>query len=189
MNKNLIEKSKILSFVLRHNPESIGLTIHEDTWAQFSDLLDLLNKNGHEISRTDIKNIVGNDIKHRFEFSKDDVYIRAAYGHSFDKATIQRIAEVPPHQLFHGTAKRFLDSIKENGLHAKERHYVHLIESVAHALENGKRYGSPVVLKIDSDAMHRAGFAFFKATDGIWLTNSVPVDYILIETTPDIFKD
>lgn len=177
MNKILTEKSKTLSFILRHKPDSIGLTLHEDAWAQLSDLLDLLNQNGKHISFDDIMSIISSDNNKRFELSEDKTRIRASYGHSLNEITVHRIPKTPPEILFHGTAKRFLDSIKVAGILSKERHYVHLTEDAHQAMAKGKRYGSPVVLRINAKGMHQGGFQFFEPIDGTWLTDFVPVDY------------
>jgi RNA:NAD 2'-phosphotransferase (TPT1/KptA family) len=32
MSKILAEKSKVLAFILRHRPDSIGLNLYEDAW-------------------------------------------------------------------------------------------------------------------------------------------------------------
>jgi putative RNA 2'-phosphotransferase len=184
MNTILTEKSKMLSFILRHKPESIGLTLYEDAWAEISDLLGLLNQRGNHISFDDVMRIISLDDNKRFELSEDKTRIRASYGHSLNEIAVHRIPKTPPDVLFHGTAKRFLDSIKTTGILPKERHYVHLTENIHQAAAKGKRYGSPVVLQINAKIMHQDGFQFFEAADSTWLTNFVPVDYFAKLGTP-----
>jgi putative RNA 2'-phosphotransferase len=80
--------------------------------------------------------------------------------------------------LYHGTAERFLSSIKQRGLLRGRRHHVHLSEQQETAAAVGRRYGKPVVLIIASDEMHKEGQLFFRSANGIWLTEHVPLRYI-----------
>jgi putative RNA 2'-phosphotransferase len=43
----------------------------------------------------------------------------------------------------------------------------------------GQRHGTPVVLVIDSQRMFDAGCLFFRSENGVWLTTSVPLVYIV----------
>ena len=40
------------------------------------------------------------------------------------------------------------------------------------------RRGKPVVLTIDSASMHNAEFPFYLSDNGVWLTDTVPVEFI-----------
>jgi putative RNA 2'-phosphotransferase len=84
---------------------------------------------------------------------------------------------MPPAILYHGTATRFLESIREQGLKAGSRHHVHLSLDVSTAVSVGKRYGKPVVLKIQAMRMHQRGFKFFLAENEVWLTDIVPAEF------------
>ena len=85
---------------------------------------------------------------------------------------------IPPHFLYHGTAERFINSIKEQGLTPKDRQYVHLTENQSIALDVGKRYGKPRLLIIDAFKMYNEGFEFFQTENNVWLVKHVPVKYI-----------
>lgn len=56
---------------------------------------------------------------------------------------------------------------------------LHLSESEEKAKIIGARHGVPVVLKIDCNAMERDGFKFFKSEDGVYLSDDIPIKYIL----------
>lgn len=88
---------------------------------------------------------------------------------------------MPPHQLFHGTATRFEASIRKEGLRPGSRQYVHLSSSVEVATAVGTRHGKPLVLRIHAEQMHRDGIVFYLSKNGVWLTESVPVEYIKFE--------
>jgi len=42
------------------------------------------------------------------------------------------------------------------------------------------RHGKPVVLEINSARMHKDGYVFYRSENGIWLTNTVPVEYFKV---------
>jgi putative RNA 2'-phosphotransferase len=85
----------------------------------------------------------------------------------------------PPEFLFHGTATRFMESIKRQGLVPRKRNYVHLSPDHQTAITVGRRHGKPIVLTIQASRMYECGFQFFCSTDGIWLTERVPAEHIL----------
>jgi putative RNA 2'-phosphotransferase len=55
---------------------------------------------------------------------------------------------------------------------------VHLSADEATAVNVGRRHGRPAVLRIRSGEMHRAGHAFWRSDNGVWLTDTVPPSYI-----------
>jgi putative RNA 2'-phosphotransferase len=116
--------------------------------------------------------------KNRFAISSDGQRIRAVQGHSTPNVSRVYDEKVPPEFLYHGTATRFVEFIREQGLRAGSRHYVHLSQDTPTATAVGQRYGIPVVLKIEALRMHQQGFKFFQAENGVWLTNHVPSDFI-----------
>ena len=176
-NKNLIKTSKFLSLVLRHAPEKIGLALDENGWADVLDLMERAGIQGVQLDRALLDEIVSTNDKKRFAFSADGVKIRATQGHSVD-IELALEPRQPPEILYHGTATRFIDSIKAQGLHSGERQHVHLSNDEATAIKVGQRHGKPVVLTIRSGEMHRGGKAFFLSENGVWLTAKVPAEYI-----------
>lgn len=58
------------------------------------------------------------------------------------------------------------------------RHHVHLSVETKITLQVGARHGKPVLLTIRAGDMRRAGFSFFQSTNGVWLTERVPPEYI-----------
>ena len=80
--------------------------------------------------------------------------------------------------LYHGTATRFLDSIRVTGLDKRSRHHVHLSGDFDTATKVGARHGKVVILHVDARAMANAGHAFFRSDNGVWLTEAVPVEFI-----------
>lgn len=178
MSKTHAETSKFLSYVLRHQPESIGLTLDSEGWANIDTLIACAATDSRQLDRTLIEAVVEGSDKKRFAISADGLSIRAVQGHSSTQVDIGYQEKVPPAVLYHGTATRFIPSIQEQGLIAGSRQYVHLSAEETTAVSVGQRHGKPVVLKIDARAMHDRGFIFHQADNGVWLTKAVPVEFI-----------
>lgn len=181
MSKQHTEVSKFLSYVLRHEPHAIGLTLDSEGWAEIDALIAGAKQAGHTLDAELIRAVVSSSDKKRFALSDDDLRIRAVQGHSTNAVAIEHEPKQPPELLYHGTATRFLDSILAEGLRPGERHHVHLSEDVSTATDVGQRYGKPVVLKIEALRMHRQGFDFFQADNGVWLTTNIPPSFLEIE--------
>lgn len=175
--KNLINDSKFLALVLRHQPEKIGLTLDEHGWADIDTLLSCLQSHHKNISREELNEIVSTDNKKRYTISEDGKKIRAAQGHSI-QVDLQLTPKEPPASLFHGTAERFLNSIMRDGLLPRSRNYVHLSADVDTAILVGKRHGKPAILELDVQAMKNDGKVFYQAENGVWLTEKVEPKYL-----------
>jgi putative RNA 2'-phosphotransferase len=173
-----IQTSKFLSLVLRHKPETIGLTLDENGWADTQELIEKANAFHMPITLARLKAIVATNDKKRFVFSPDYRKIRASQGHSV-KVDLQLKEQTPPAELYHGTAEKNIGSIKQQGLLKGQRHHVHLSLDRETARRVGMRYGKPVVLTVNAAAMFQDGYKFFQADNGIWLTEQVLPKYIL----------
>ncbi|XXF07900.1 RNA 2'-phosphotransferase [Pseudomonas sp. D2-3] len=176
--KELTDTSKFLSYILRHEPQTIGLQLDEEGWAKISDLIAGAAKEGRDLDISLIQMVVASSDKKRFSISDDGLRIRAVQGHSSASVSLQHVEKEPPEFLYHGTATGFLESIRQQGLIAGARHHVHLSQDTPTAIAVGQRYGKPVVLKIETLRMHQQGFKFFQAENDVWLTNHVPMSFI-----------
>ena len=177
MDAHLVRFSKFMSLVLRHKPEEIGLTLDAQGWADVSDLIERANRRGVPLTRELVEQVVATNDKKRFALSADGARIRASQGHSVD-VDLGLEPRQPPDVLFHGTATRFLPGIAEKGLLPSGRQHVHLSRDEATATTVGRRHGKPVVLRVRSGEMHRAGYAFCLSANGVWLTERVPVAFL-----------
>lgn len=169
--------SKFLSLVLRHAPETIGLSLDSNGWASVDDLLRHANAKGQKITRELLEEIVASNDKKRFAFSEDGSRIRANQGHSVTVDLALTAIEPPPF-LFHGTATRFLDSIRAEGLRRGSRHHVHLSLEEDTAAKVGVRHGKLAILTVHAAAMHALGLPFYRSDNGVWLTEHVPVEFL-----------
>ncbi len=175
-----VQTSKFLSYVLRHKPETIGLTLDVQGWAEIDELIDKANASGQTLDLAALQAVLAESDKKRFTISEDGKRIRAAQGHSLT-VDLGHAAIEPPPVLYHGTATRFLDSIREKGLLAGNRQQVHLSSDTDTARKVGERHGKPAILTIDTGRMFKDGMRFFRADNGVWLTDTVPATYIAFD--------
>ena len=177
MGRRDTETSKFLSFVLRHRPQSIGITLDRAGWTDVAALLEASARGGRPLSRQTLETIVETSDKRRFAFNADRSRIRANQGHTVSvDLGLEHVA--PPALLYHGTATRFLAGILRNGLSKRRRHHVHLHADRTVAVAIGRRQGDVALLSIDAAAMHQRGHAFYVTANDVWLTESVPPDFI-----------
>lgn len=174
---NLIRTSKFLSLVLRHEPSAAAISLDPAGWVAVEELLAGCARVGRALSREALEEVVATNDKKRFEFSADGLRIRASQGHSLE-VDLEYAPAVPPGRLYHGTATRFLEAIRAEGLRKQQRHHVHLSDRVETALAVGRRHGSPVVLQVRAAAMHGAGHVFHRSTNGVWLVEEVPPSFL-----------
>jgi len=170
--------SKFLSYVLRHQPEAIGLLLDENGWALVKELIEKMNAAGRPVTEDQLKFIVENNDKKRFSFSDDFTRIGASQGHSID-IDLQLKELIPPAVLFHGTAIQNIESIREKGILKGDRHHVHLSADRETAGKVGMRHGKPVIIEIDSKRMSEDGIRFFLSDNNVWLTDHVLPGYFL----------
>ena len=176
MNDKTLQKiSKYFSFILRHKPESIGLNLDSEGWANITELID--KTNDFELTKDIIDIVVETNDKQRFKLNSNKEKIKANQGHSIS-INLNLEAIEPPSFLFHGTAERFIESINFSGLKKQNRHHVHLTESISVAKSVGCRYGQLVLLKVNTKNMYDEGFSFFRTTNNVWLVEEVPSKYI-----------
>jgi len=175
--KETTRTSKFLSLVLRHEPQRIGLKLDTAGWVEVEELLQAMHRHGNSLTLDQLKHVVATNQKKRFAFSEDGRRIRASQGHSVE-VELQYAPEAPPEHLYHGTATRFLNSIRQNGLKRMQRHDVHLSPEAKLGEQVGGRHGKAVVLVIRAGEMHRAGHVFRRSANGVWLVKQVPPEFI-----------
>ena len=184
MTRNLVKASKFMSFVLRHKPVEIGLTLDANGWAKVGDLIEKASAHGVTLTRELIADIVATSDKQRFALDAAGGRIRANQGHSVDVELGLEPTE-PPAILFHGTAATTLAAIRAGGLKPGKRQHVHLSPDEATAIKVGQRHGQPVVLRVFAGKMWGQGAPFFCSANGVWLTPAVPPDCIEFANEPD----
>ncbi len=169
---DVVRRSKRLSYVLRHVPSSVGLTLDAAGWVDVDALLAALGW-----TRAELERVVATNDKRRFALDESGTRIRASQGHSV-AVDLGYAAQTPPQVLFHGTAERNLPVILAEGLRPGRRHAVHLSPDDVTARRVGARHGRPVVLRVDAEGMARDGAVFTRSANGVWLVDAVPPRYL-----------
>ena len=157
---SMTNMGKLISLILRHKPDVVGITLDEHGWANVDELIKGVNKK-HKLTMEMLENIVATDEKQRYSFNEDKTKIRANQGHSIN-IDVELEEVEPPEILWHGTGEKYVESIRETGL-----------------VQVGKRHGNPVVFCVKSGQMYTDGYKFYKSKNGVWLTKSVPVEYLV----------
>ena len=167
---------KFVALILRHKPETIGITLDEHGWANVDELIEGIAKT-RTFDMEMLEEIVATDNKQRFSFNEDHTMIRANQGHSIPvDVELKKLS--PPEVLYHGSAVKYEEAIDDIGLIPKTRLYVHLSKDYDTAVKVGSRHGKPVIYKVYTGNMDKDGYEFFLSENGVWLTKSVPTKYL-----------
>lgn len=170
--------SKLLSLILRHEPEKFGLALDEEGWVELPALLDAVRRrrDWQRVSEAEIREVVETSEKQRFEISAGR--IRARYGHSVPQAVTYPEVE-PPELLYHGTSPEALPAIRAEGLRSMKRQYVHLSLDTEQAKIVGRRHSRrPVVLTVRAREAWQAGVKFYRPEARLFLSPAVPAAFI-----------
>ncbi|WP_236592094.1 RNA 2'-phosphotransferase [Paraburkholderia metrosideri] len=189
MPTELLAVSRLLSKILRHEPELIGIKLDSQGWVSVAELTRAIERTARTagaskrlrtlptITKEVIQAVVATSDKRRFTLSPDGSRIRAAQGHSIGVSLGYAVTE-PPAVLYHGTAWSNWKSIAVEGLTTQARHAVHLSTDVETATRVGARHGRPLVLVVDAGRMHVDGYAFSRSDNGVWPVQAVPAAYL-----------
>jgi len=175
--KQITHISKFLSLVLRHQPETIGITLDNNGWTDIQELLEKSNNYGIKFDLDTLNYIVETNAKKRFAFNETFDRIRASQGHSVEIELGYR-SQKPPEILYHGTCEKSVQSILDTGLEKQSRQQVHLSADLETAMKVGQRHGNPFVFKVLAEQMFNDKFEFFISDNGVWLTDNVPTKYL-----------
>ena len=166
--------SKFLSLILRHKPETIGIKLDANGWANVEEIL----RGVKNIDFALLQKIVDENDKKRFSFNGDKTKIRANQGHSLN-VDVKLEQKIPPAKLFHGTLEKNSVSIERDGLLKMNRLYVHLSEDLATAEKVARRRkGTPIIYEVNAEEMSRDGFIFYQSANGVWLIDNVPAKFL-----------
>ena len=179
MNTDILQVSKFIAYHLRHNPKAVD----KYGWCSIPWLINQINQEFPNLptlfTLDDLQNLVKEDNKQRYAFNADITHIRAVQGHSFP-VDLGLTPVIPPDMLFHGTARRNKIDILKQGIQKMNRQYVHLSDSIDTAYAVGKRYGTPLVFGVRAWQMHKDGYIFYQAENGVWLIDEVPSKYLFV---------
>ena len=87
---DVVRRSKRLSYVLRHAPRSVGLTLDAAGWVNVDALLAALGW-----TRAELAHVVATNDERRFALDDTGTRVRASQGHSV-AVDLGHVAAVPP---------------------------------------------------------------------------------------------
>ena len=148
---DLTQTSRFLSLILRHKPETIGISLDEHGWADVAQLVAGIART-RPFDLPTLEEIVRKDEKGRYSFNADKTRIRANQGHSI-AVDVELIATRPPERLYHGSGQKYAASIEQMGLTPKGRLYVHLSKDKETAVKVGSRHDASVIYEVESGSM------------------------------------
>lgn len=172
------ELSKEIAYALRHAPWEYELEMDDEGWVSIEQLLSSLHEDEKwkNLSENDLAMMINESERKRFTILNSK--IKAYYGHSIPMKIIQE-ERIPPRILYHGTARRFLNSIKQKGLLPKSRQYVHLSRSMEMAYSVALRHDNkPCILQIQALQAWKEGTKFYYGNENVWLANEIPMKHI-----------
>ncbi len=170
-----VKVSKYMSYLLRHNPENLKIDRHG--FVYLDELIEKLNER-FEIDKKFISEVVEKSDRKRFEIA--GYKIRALYGHTIPvKLELEedKVSKV----FYHGTTPDAASKILKEGLKPMKRRRVHLSPTMEIAMEVGLRKArNPIILEIDAEVARKNGLKFYKATDKVYVSNTILPRYIKI---------
>lgn len=180
---------KFSSFILRHSPETIGLTLNNEGWVSVQEFISKANAyeglDGVVLTHKLLNEVVQTSQKKRFSFSEDGLKIRANQGHSLEDVKIEYQPVKNVKILYHGTTIQNYDSIMNNGLMKMSRNHVHLSESEKIATEVGKRYSKGrsnlIIFEVNVKRMIEEGLIILKSENNVYLTEHVAPKYLKLK--------
>ena len=177
--------SRLVSFILRHSPESIRVKIDSEGWVSIDELVFGIRnywyrkENYQWVTREHILALAALDPKGRFEIR--DNKIRARYGHNIAlNVKIKYAEDTDTKILYHGTVRRNLENILKEGIKPIRRKYVHLTLNIEDACEVARRHGvDTVVLVVDAECLRRKRYRVYLASNTIRVVKQVPPECIV----------
>jgi len=167
--------SRFLTFLLRHQPREYPMVFDRRGFVDWRDLVEVVQERFEDVTEDEIRAVVTDSEKKRFELKDDKV--RATYGHSFPVDLESEAAE-PPEKLYYGAARDLAQSMIRNGLKPRDRKYVHLSVSVEDAESVARRHDPvPAVIVVSARDAHAEGVRFYRAGP-LFLAENIPAQFL-----------
>lgn len=181
MTKNLNKLSKFLAVVLRHKADDFNIILDDEGFTDVEPVWQLVQQRYQDAyTWDDLLRVVESDERGKKRYEIRDGRIRAMYGHSRGVHEVAYEAAEPPEILYHGTNATAITFIRDDGLKAQGRQYVHLTTNPKNAEVVGKRRTNmPILLQVRAKVAHDAGVVFHHAETEHYLARHIPPDYII----------
>jgi len=170
--------SRLLSSVLRHRAQELGLRLRPDGFARVEDVLSLPAFASGDFTAQEVQAAVATCEKQRFSLRVEagGMWVRANQGHTISKVVDSALL-VPvdrPEDLrvcVHGTYFVHWASILQKGLCAMGRNHIHFVaQDPGHQVVSGMRSDVQVALYVDAPGAMADGCTFFRSANGVILS-------------------
>ncbi|KAG0337273.1 hypothetical protein BG000_005627 [Podila horticola] len=196
----IVQLSKALSWLLRHNAESQGIAIRPDGYCLLSDVM--AHSKFKRFTVADVMGVVETNDKKRFEVMEERItdkdgavvtktFIRAVQGHSIKAVEdlglepLTNPAQIPT--VVHGTVFSKWDLIRQNGLSKMNRNHIHMAAGLLgeSGVISGMRRSCNLYIYIDTVKAIQDGIKFFRTSNSVILSDglngdgTIPAPYFL----------
>jgi putative RNA 2'-phosphotransferase len=172
------EVANFLSHMLAHRPDTVRMRFDEDGWTSVDELIAAMDSTGKQLDRAAIESAVAADGARQLSLSADGQRIRAQAGAVTDD-TADDEADGPPSYLYYPTSTRLLGAIHASGLRSRAQHLLHLFDDPETANSLAPSLAERVIILVQAGSMAERGYAFQRSENGVWLTETVPPEFLL----------
>ena len=178
--------SRYLCYVLRHNPQDLGIELDERGWTDVTVLLEKLSTVKHvRVNLVELERLALQDKRQRYSLRGDR--IRANEGHTVGSIRLVHEQVEPPPLLFYGLSKEALAPILEAGALEPGLGTTCIDDRIVLAESAGEadhRSGcaqdeQPHVIVVEAARAARDGIAFYRSESGVYLCPRLPAEYFL----------
>jgi len=171
--KERTQLSRKLSYILRHNAQTLGIKIRTDGYVSLDELVNYL-----KVNINDINDVVDNDLKKRYTITTIDnnIYIRANQGHSMENIELNLKEIHSENELpicIHGTYSDKVLLIKKHGLSRMKRNHIHMATDFPECSDkviSGMRKSCDIIIWIDVEKTMKEGIKFFRSSNNVILS-------------------
>ena len=180
---------KILAGMLRHFPERYGVHLDDHGWIPIRNIVGpIQNHRMHYgwLTAHHVKALAVTEPKGRYEVNEEGE-IRARYGHTIPVNMDDLPTDGVPEVLFYQTTPEEKEFIFESGISPSDKTWMHLSRDYRQAYVSGRFHTEePEIVSVDVNALVESGMPVYRATDEIFLTSSVPVEFIRLAEPEEV---
>lgn len=180
--RQLEDLAKVLTYLLCHRPDELGLVLDPEGFVPVKQLLKALGAEpgfGH-VRRHHLEQLAGLLHPPRFEMAADRIR-----GLSPGPAHLRRPPEEPPSLLYIAISPKVHERVFEAGLKAPPGQELLLAQTRESALKLGRRRNpDPLLVTVQAQAAARSGVTLEGYGQEFWLAREIPRRFLQLATPP-----
>lgn len=166
-----------LRALISQKADSLHLNIDSDGWTPIDPLIAAAQKLGVSLERPAIEAAMTQS-PNRLAISDDGLFVRVLT-HGQPEKPARAPSETPPDYLYHPTSTRLLGAVHSHGLRSQSNQLLHLFDDPDTANSLAPPLPERVIVTVQAGSMSERGFPFWRAENGVWLTEMVPPEFLL----------